>query len=386
MNKGYLLPILGFLLAGCSPVIVHPPESVDALLSGEVLFGETIDVTDLNSDEVLALDDEIRAYVHSKVAGLSHAKSRLRSLLGGMIDDGLLSLDYDQNLTYTARETFHKRQGNCLSFSNLFVAMAREADVDVNFQMVEIPPSFSSDGELILLNNHINIRVNRIVSNTDFIHDFVVDFNTAEYNGNFETKKVTDGYAIALYFSNLAVEAIQTGDTRSAFRYLKKGIRTDPGIAGLWVNLGALYSRHDHYDMAERAYRQALVIQPSNKSALVNLANTLMFLERQEEANYYLGKVTYYRDHNPYYHYSLAREAYQEQQYPQALEHLKAAIRLKKDEHQFFYLQGLTHYQMQATGEAEESFTRAKNAAEMEKLTAGYERKLQALDLQSNQQ
>ena len=133
MNKGYLLLFLGFLLTACAPVIVHPPESLDALLSGEVLFGETIDVTGLNADEVLSLDDEIRAYVNSKVAGLPHAKSRLRNLLGGMIDDGLLSLDYDQNLTYTARETFHKRQGNCLSFSNLFVAMARVADLDVNF-------------------------------------------------------------------------------------------------------------------------------------------------------------------------------------------------------------------------------------------------------------
>ena len=384
MNKGYLLPFLGFLLAACAPVVVHAPESVDELLSGEVLFGETIDVTDLNADEVLALDDEIRAYVNSKVADLPHAKSRLRNLLDGMIDDGLLSLDYDQNLTYTARETFHKRQGNCLSFSNLFVAMAREADLDVTFQMVEIPPSFSSDGELILLNNHINIRVNGIVSSADFIHDFVVDFNTAEYNGNYETKKVSDSYAIALYYSNLAVEAIQTGDARKAFRYLKKGIQLDPGIAGLWVNLGALYSRNSHYDMAERAYHQALVIQPSNKSALINLTNILVYLERQEEADYYLRKVTYYRDHNPYYHYSLAQEAYQGQEYQQALKHLRAAIRLKKGEHQFFYLQGLAHYQLQAFDEAERSFTRAKNAAEIEKLTSGYERKLQALDFQGN--
>ena len=113
--------------------------------------------------------------------------------------------------------------------------------------------------------------VKGVRSDVNFLRDYVVDFNTAEYNGNYDTRKVTDNYAIALYYSNVSVESMQSGNSKNAFRYLKKGIETDPAIAGLWVNLGVLYSRHEHYNMAEQAYRQALSIQPSNKSALVNL-------------------------------------------------------------------------------------------------------------------
>jgi hypothetical protein len=115
-----------------------------------VLFGEVIDISGIRTDGILALNDEMRNYVASKVKANQPARSRLKKLIRGMIEDGLLTLDYDPNLTYTAIETFQNRQGNCLSFSILFASLAREANLDVTFQMVDIPPSFRADGEIIL--------------------------------------------------------------------------------------------------------------------------------------------------------------------------------------------------------------------------------------------
>ncbi len=275
MKYVHSLVLAGFWLGACAPLKVTAPDATDDLLSGQVLFGEVIDISDIRTDGIMALNDELRDYVSAKVKGDPQARSRLRKLIRGMIEDGLLTLDYDPNRTYTAIETFQNRQGNCLSFSILFVALAREANLDVTFQMVDIPPSFRADGEMILLNNHINVVVKGVRSDVNYLRKYVVDFNTAEYNGNYDTRKVTDNYAIALYYSNVAVESMQAGNSRKAFRYLKKGIETDSEIAGLWVNLGVLYSRYEKYDMAEQTYRQALSIQPANKSALVNLARTL---------------------------------------------------------------------------------------------------------------
>lgn len=380
MKYVHLLILVGIWLVACAPLVVTAPDSTDDLLSGQVLFGELIDISDIRTDGILALNDEMRDYVASKVKGNPQARSRLKKLIRGMIEDGLLTLDYDPNLTYTAIETFQNRQGNCLSFSILFASFAREANLDVTFQMVDIPPSFRADGEMILLNNHINVLVKGVRSDVTFSRDYVVDFNTAEYNGNYDTRKVTDNYAIALYYSNVAVESMQAGNSKNAFRYLKKGIETDPAIAGLWVNLGALYSRHEHYNMAEQAYQQALSIQPSNKSALVNLANTLHYLGHEEESEYYLKKVAYYRDHNPYYHYFQAQTAYQQNELEDALAYLAEAIRLKRDEHQFYFLRGLVHYQMKAYDLAAKDFRKARDTAEKAQLIAGYTRKLQALE------
>lgn len=380
MKYVHLLVLVGIWLVACAPLVVTAPDSTDDLLSGQVLFSELIDISDIRTDGILALNDEMRDFVASKVKGNPHARLRLKKLIRGMIEDGLLTLDYDPNLTYTAIETFQNRQGNCLSFSILFASLAREANLDVTFQMVDIPPSFRADGEIILLNNHINVLVKGIRSDVNFSRDYVVDFNAAEYNGNYDTRKVTDNYAIALYYSNVAVESMQSGNSKNAFRYLKKGIETDPAIAGLWVNLGALYSRYEHYNMAEQAYRQALSIQPSNKSALVNLANTLHYLGHEEESEYYLKKVAYYRDHNPYYHYFQAQTAYQQNELEDALAYLAEAIRLKRDEHQFYFLRGLVHFQMKAYDLAAKDFRKARDTAEKAQLTAGYTRKLQALE------
>jgi Flp pilus assembly protein TadD len=375
------LSIIGSIwLVACAPLVVTAPDSTDDLLSGQVLFGEPIDISDIRSDGILASDDEMRDYVASKMQGSLPARSRLKRLIQGMIDDGLLTLDYDQNLTYTAIETFQYRQGNCLSFSILFAALAREANLDVTFQIVDIPPSFRADGEMILLNNHINVLVNEVRSDVNFNRDYVVDFNTAEYNGNYDTTRVTENYAIALYFSNLAVESMQAGNLINAFRYLKKGIETDPAVAGLWVNLGVLYSRYDNYNMAEQAYHQALSIEPSNRSALVNLASALNNLGREEESEYYSKKVAYYRDHNPYYHYIQAQTAYRENELEDALTYLAEAIRLKGDEHQFYFLRGLVHYQMKAYDLAAIDYETARDTAEKAQLISGYTRKLQALE------
>jgi len=380
MKYIHSLVLVGFWLAACTPLVVDAPASTDDLLSGQVLFGYFIDTSDINSDGILAINDEMREYVASKVIGDPQARSRLRRLIRGMIDDGFLTLDYDPNLTYTAIETFQNRRGNCLSFSILFASLAREANLDLTFQMVEIPPSFRADGEMILLNNHINVLVKGVRRGVSHVGEYVVDFNTAEYNGNYDTRKVTDDYAIALYYSNVAVESMQAGNSKAAFQYLKKGIETDPAIAGLWVNLGVLYSRNGHYDMAAQAYQQALSIQPSYKSALVNLANALHQLGREEEAAQYSRKVAYYRDRNPYFHYFQAQTAYRENELEDALAYLARAIRLKRDEHQFYYLRGLVHYQMEEFDLAAKDYKKARDTAEKAELISGYTRKIQALE------
>ena len=372
--------LVGISLAACTRGLVTTPGETEDLLSGEVLFGQVIDVSDIRADGILALNDEMRNFVAAKVGDDPQARSRLRKLVRGMIDDGLLTLDYDANLTYTATETFNSRHGNCLSFSLLFAALAREAGLDATFQMVDIPPSFRADGELILLNNHINLRIKGVRRDINFAGDYVVDFNTAEYNGNYDTRKVDDNYAIALYYSNVAVESMQAADWQTAFRYLKKGIETDPGIAGLWVNLGVLYSRNEQLDKAVRAYEQALSVQPSNRSALVNMASALHDLGREEEAEYFSKQVTYYRNRNPYYHYSLAQTAYQEQRTDDAIGHLAEAVKLKDDEHQFYFLRGLIYEQLEDYDFAARSYRKAKDTAEKADLVSGYTRKLQALE------
>lgn len=368
--------ILCASLVGCTQVAIAPANTPE-LLDGRLLFGETVQAAE--PVDMLALDDEMRAYVKAKVGDARHSRVKLNNLIEGMIDDGLLTLEYDLNLTHPALTTFHRRQGNCLSFSVLFAALARQAGLKAVFQMVDIPPSFTSEGELVALNNHINVVVRGVRSGTLYTRDHVVDFNTSEYSGNYDTKRVDDDHVIALFHSNLAVEAMGAGDDRMAFAHLKYAINRSAEIADLWVNLGSLYSRHGETGAAISAFNHALSLEPSNKPALANLARVHDRIGDPETAARYRGQIEYYLQRNPYYHYHLARRAYAAEAYAESIARLETAIKFKPDEHQFYSLRGLNHLALGNDGLAVEDFENAKHLATRPLIVERYAHKLHLL-------
>ena len=60
------------------------------------------------------------------------------------------------------------------------------------------------------------------------------------------------------------------GDYADAEAQLKKAVGLygkDPGVAEIWVHLGAVYEKKNEIEKAKDAYRKALSIQPGNKDA-----------------------------------------------------------------------------------------------------------------------
>lgn len=337
--KGTAITAAALLAAGCAGLGARDdaasiPEP--ALLSGEVLFGKTIETGAIPDPGMFELDDEMRAFVAEHVDGSRAGRERMRRLLSAMIESGLMSLDYDDAKTKTARQTFHDRVGNCMSFTALFVALAREADLDVRFQTVEVPPIWYADSDLVILNNHVNALVKQ-----NFGSRVVVDFNVTELKGDYETHEVSDKYALALYYNNKAMDALRNEDTETSFRLLKKSIETYPDIAGNWANLGVIYSRSDEDDYAIAAYHKALDLDRKHRPSLTNLASIYRSRGNSEQAEYYARQVRRYQDQNPYYHYYHALAAYNNGDLVTAEERLERAIELKDSEHKFFQLQGL---------------------------------------------
>jgi tetratricopeptide (TPR) repeat protein len=276
-----------FAAAGCAaaaPVASRIPDS--DLLSGAALFGEAPKQAPFPREEIFALDAEMRAFVREHVDGASAPDARLKSLLSGMERRGLFSLDYDAGVTQTATDTFHRRAGNCLSFTVLFVALAREAGLRASYQMVDIPPTRSTEADLILMSNHINALVK-----TGSSRDYVVDFNLNELKGKYQTRAVNDQYALALFYSNNGVDALLRDDHATSFVHFRAAIEAFPTIAGPWVNLGLLYARAGRYEHAEAAYLRALAIDRRNRSALANLARAYAASGDHERAAMYEARA-----------------------------------------------------------------------------------------------
>jgi hypothetical protein len=150
------------IMAGCASVPPSEEAAVitpEQLLAGEPLLAGIDELPEIiAATDVLALNPEMRSFVDSYVDRGSTSYAKLHQLLYAVINEGGFGLKYN-DLTHTAAETFNKRNGNCLSFTNMFVAMARDAGLKVSFQEVDIPPDWTMQGDIYVLSRHMNIYV-----------------------------------------------------------------------------------------------------------------------------------------------------------------------------------------------------------------------------------
>jgi Flp pilus assembly protein TadD len=387
MQRHAVVGILLVALAACTSAprpSAHPDHA--PLLDGRALFGG--EVAPADEVDILAVSDDMRAFVAANGGSQQVDSLRMKRLMIGMQNSGLLSLQYENNRTLTAAQTFAARSGNCLSFTNLFVALARTANLDAQYQVVDVPPMWDSIDGWIIRNGHIDVvlrgvRMGSTAGGTVFRRDYVVDFNMADFQTAYPRRVVKDRTAFALFYSNRGVEALRAGDVQTAFANFKLALAKDARESSVWVNLGALYARQGRYDYAQVAYEQALMVEPSDKSAMTNLARLFDKLGNPTSAQEYRTRIAHYESINPYYHYALAERAYESTDYRVALDEIKRAIALKADDHRFFFLEGLVQYKLGNIGDARSSLSVAERLSDEDAVKQRYASKLAALGLKN---
>jgi Flp pilus assembly protein TadD len=325
-------------------------------------------------EEVLALSPEMREFLDRHVDRKASPNLRLHQLALAIINGETFGVRYDDT-TRTASETYALRQGNCLSFSNLFVAMARDVGLNVQFQEVDVPPDWTFDNDTFVLNRHVNVCVNLGPAGVR-----VVDFNMEDFKTTYEMRKISDARAVAHYYNNVGVARMQAGDTATALACFRKAILDSAReFSPAWTNLGTLYLRNGHPAHAEAAFIQALKVNDSDSVAMSDLARLYEKLGERERAAAYQRRVVSHRWRNPYYRYQLARQAYQEREYDAAVGHLKYAIRKRPQEDSFYFLLGLSYLKKGDDRAARRWLARAEEVAATDALKRRYSNKADAL-------
>jgi Flp pilus assembly protein TadD len=347
----------------------------DDLLAGASLgVARDAPVSVVEPQEVLALSPEMKVFLDAHVDRNGTDTLKLHQLAAAIIDTATFGVEYD-DITRTASETFRIRRGNCLSFASMFVAMARQVGLDVQYQEVDVPPDWTLDKDTYVLNQHVNVYVNLGLAGTK-----VVDFNISDFKTSYEMRRISDTRALAHYYNNIGVERMQAGDTASALWCFHRAIAdNDRQFSPAWTNLGTLYMRNGHPAHAEAAYLQALEASDGDLVAMSNLARLYEQRGDKERAAEYRKRVIYHRRLNPYYRYQLARRAYSERQYDVAIGHLKYAIRKRPKEDQFYFLLGLSCLQKGDARAAQRWLARAQEVAATDALKRKYSSKIDIL-------
>lgn len=380
MNCGLTLRSLLFclqlgLLAGCvvpSQTIQPMPQYDPELLSGRSIFGEPVKTSESPEYDLLHMTPEMYDFV----GGIAEARlsvMRFNRLVKQLRDTGFFDNVYDATVTKTASDTFESKVGNCISYTNLFVALARASDLNVHYQIVDVDdPSYNVDTGLLIRNNHINVVVEGPRFDRHRASGYTIDFNLVDPDPYAKVRKVSDEYAASLFYANLAVDEILKGNDRIAFSYMRRSIESEPRNADLWVNLGAFYGRNKQHAQAIEAYRVAQQLDSSEKMVLSGLERSFRALGEVAKAEELGRKVNRYRQQNPFFHFAVAQTAYEDQNYKLSLASIDKAIRLKHRYGRFHFLRSLAQHQLGDTKAAGKSLRRAKRYGQYDDLELRY--------------
>jgi tetratricopeptide (TPR) repeat protein len=312
-------------VSACSTIVEEP----DPLLLAEIRGGDDAAVAQVV--DILELSDEVKSFIDGRIEPRMRTSKKLEILHEILFSPELFSIEYESGATKTATETYLSHSGNCLSMTNLFIAMARYVDLDAHYHLAEMRPQWDLSGNILIWTQHIN--------STGMLRNgsrYVLDFLAGQEFYAPDMKTVSDNYALAIYYNNLAAESILVQKYEVALRYLRTGLMLEPEMSDIWNNMGATMRRMNRRELAKASYLQAIHFDSYNHTAMSNLSRLYLQEGNTEMGSLLADKVKYHRIKNPYFRYANARQLISKQEYKGARRELNAAIRLKEDEAIFF--------------------------------------------------
>lgn len=343
--------LVAMLLAACSSA--PPRQPAIPALAGHAPF----EIPDI---DLLRLTPEMREFTERYAKRSSNNASKAWRLAYAALDPYLLHFDYDPMITLPADEAFRAGRGNCLTFSSMFVAMARDAGLKAWFQEVIVPPEWSAVNETLLVSKHVNAVV------AEWGSRYIIDVSRRKKMPLEETRRMDDEEALAQYYNNLGADALIGNDLPLAHAYFSKALEARPGLAYVWSNLGVVFRRNEQTADAMLCYRTAIDLNPQNTMALNNLHTVYTEEGDLQAAAAIARQVDRNRRDNPYYLHHLAEVANEEQRWSDAIDLLNRAIRLEGNEYRFYYTLAQAQYFAGNTELAYASLERARELAPTE--------------------
>jgi Flp pilus assembly protein TadD len=226
----------------------------------------------------IAMTPEIRLAADTFSGRGGGTVDELKRIQSALFDTTRFTFDYDSMLTETAAEALASARGNCVSFTNLFLALARSRGFAVKAGYIQPRSVAERRGDLVYIMSHV-VAVYPL-------HDryVVFDFYRTRENADQRIRLLDDFELAALYVNNRAVSALAAGDYALAEARLRAVLKLAPDFAPAYGNLGVILRRRGDVPGAIDAYRRALALAPRDPSILGNLAALYNGLGREREA------------------------------------------------------------------------------------------------------
>lgn len=292
-------------------------------------------------EQIMAIPEPLRQELRERVTERSRVKERRMELLADYLfkPEGL-GITYEHDATYTVAEAYQQRKANCLTFTLLTVALAREAGLEAYGQDVSEALVWRQDEHATYRTTHVNagLKVDQ--------RRFTIDVASDQVLSRYPPNRIEDVRLLAQYYNNRSAELMVLGEVDAALAHSKLSLGLDPQYAASWNNAGVLHMRMAQTDQGERAYLRALQLEPRHSSALSNLANHYERTGAIAQARPLRGRLEDVQRNNPFHQFLLATEYEQAGQLRLAIKHYKRAVRLHYPEHRFHFGLARTYFLM----------------------------------------
>ena len=327
----------------------------------------------------LNLSNNMKILLDEHVLPVIGEKRKLDKIVELIFDRSIVGFEYSGLKTFTAGETFDERSGNCLSYTTMFIAMARYAGLKAKFQEVSDFSNWNRRGDLVVFSSHINsvVEIGARAYEVDFQYRIEKKF--------WNRKIIDDKRAEAHYFNNIGSEALLNGDYSLAGEFLRRSISLDNSFSFAWSNLGVLFKKRGKIKESEEYFCKAVMLDKKNHTAKLNLAGLYEsqgLIKKSEKLKNQIKKTL---KMNPYYHFNLGVSEYYKKNYRGAVDNIKRAIRRDNGKSEFYIKLSAAYYKLGDLKMSRKYLEKGQKFADSDSEKDKYKKKLEYIHIKLKQ-
>lgn len=190
---------------------------------------------------------------------------------------------------------------------------------------------------------------------------------------------IEDGEYLAMYYLNMAAEAIAQARYTAAFWHAQEALQLDTFSSQALNVMAVIHRRSGEYARAEAIYLYSIEYAEDKLSLLKNYRLLLTIQGRREDAAAVLARMETMDDPSPFNWLNLARESYENNEYADAVRYFDKALARAPYLHEAHLGKAQSYYQMGRKSAAEDALRLAIDKVSRVSTRSLYEAKLRAL-------
>lgn len=377
--------LLTVLLQACTTDAVlqqeSPPVALPDFGDGS-RFGARPDIPTPEDLHRLTAEQEaafLQYFNHPARAGIDPHR-RLVDYLENLVDGFQYQAD-----TLNAIDALASHSGNCMSLAILTTALAQLAHIEIAYQLMDDQPVFEYQGNVVKKGVHIS----SLVYNPEWLavagtaqaltlsKGVRIDYFPT-LRGRFLANLDRNGY-LALYYNNIASDAIARADYGTAYWYALEALDYVPAHSSSLNMLAIVNRRTGDTQTAEDIYRYGLAHAEDKLTLLRNYHTLLRANGREAEAAAVQRQLDGMDDPSPLHWLQLARDSHATGDWDDAIDYYRRVLNLAPYMHEAQLELAQTYYAAGRVRSAESALSEAITLAGRVSTRNLYKAKLLAL-------